>query len=62
MITSRLSRALSLAIEALDGDFRKGTIIPYISHPLGVAAIVLEYRGDEDQAIAALLMMQSKTV
>ena len=55
MITSRLSRALSLAIEAHDGDVRKGTAIPYISHPLGVASIVLEYGGDEDQAIAALL-------
>jgi len=55
MITSRLSRALSLAIEAHDGDFRKGTTIPYISHPLCVAAIVLEYGGDEDQAIAALI-------
>jgi (p)ppGpp synthase/HD superfamily hydrolase len=55
MITSRFSRAVSLAIEAHDGDFRKGTTIPYISHPLGVASIALEYGADEDQAIAALL-------
>ncbi len=55
MITTRFSRALSLAIEAHDGDFRKGTTIPYISHPLAVASIALEYGADEDQAIAALL-------
>ncbi len=55
MITSRFSQALSLAIEAHDGDFRKGTTIPYISHPLAVASIALEYGADEDQAIAALL-------
>lgn len=34
---------------------RKGTTIPYVSHLLGVAALVLEAGGDEDQAIAALL-------
>jgi len=55
MITSRFSRAVSLAVEAHDGDVRKGTTIPYISHPLAVASIALEYGADEDQAIAALL-------
>ena len=55
MITSRFSQAVSLAIEAHDGDFRKGTTIPYISHPLAVASIALEYGADEDQAITALL-------
>jgi (p)ppGpp synthase/HD superfamily hydrolase len=34
---------------------RKGTDIPYISHLLAVAALVLESGGDEDEAIAALL-------
>ncbi len=55
MITPRFSQAVSLAIQAHDGDFRKGTTIPYISHPLAVASIALEYGADEDQAIAALL-------
>jgi (p)ppGpp synthase/HD superfamily hydrolase len=55
MITDRLSKALSLAIQAHEGDFRKGTSIPYISHPMGVASIILEFGGDEDQAIAGLL-------
>ncbi|MFP5308694.1 MAG: HD domain-containing protein [Actinomycetes bacterium] len=34
---------------------RKGTQVPYVSHLLGVAALVLEHGGDEDQAIAGLL-------
>ena len=34
---------------------RKGSGIPYISHLLGVASITLEFGGDEDQAVAALL-------
>ena len=37
------------------GDVRKRTDIPYISHLLGVTALVIEHGGDEDQAIAALL-------
>jgi (p)ppGpp synthase/HD superfamily hydrolase len=37
------------------GDVRKGTDIPYISHLLGVTALVIEHGGDEDQAVAALL-------
>ena len=34
---------------------RKGKDIAYICHPLAVSALVLEARGDEDQAIAGLL-------
>lgn len=34
---------------------RKRTHIPYISHLMSVAALVLEAGGDEDQAIAGLL-------
>jgi len=34
---------------------RKGSGVPYVSHLLSVAALVLEAGGDEDQAIAALL-------
>lgn len=35
-------------------QLRKGTNIPYISHLLAVAVIVLEHGGTEDEAIAAL--------
>jgi len=34
---------------------RKGSRIPYVAHLLGVASIVLQYGGREDEAIAALL-------
>lgn len=34
---------------------RKGTDIPYISHPLAVCSLVLEAGGTETEAIAALL-------
>lgn len=55
MLTDRLAQALALAIEAHDGQKRKGTDIPYIAHPMAVAAIALEHGADEEQAMAALL-------
>lgn len=55
MLTERIAKALALAVEAHDGQKRKGTNIPYISHPMGVASIALDHGADEEQAIAALL-------
>lgn len=54
-VTARFSDAVEYARAAHDGQVRKGTAIPYISHPIAVASLVLTYGGDEDQAIAALL-------
>ena len=51
----RYGKALAYAAEKHAGQKRKGTKIPYISHPLGVASLVLEYGGSEDEVIAALL-------
>lgn len=51
----RLALADTLACEAHTGQVRKGTGIPYIEHPRGVAALVKAYGGSEDQQIAALL-------
>ena len=51
----RLHEALDYAAEVHNGQRRKGTTIPYLTHPLGVCSLVLEYGGDEDQAIAGLL-------
>jgi (p)ppGpp synthase/HD superfamily hydrolase len=51
----RFREALLLAADAHQAQRRKGTDIPYVSHLLAVAALVLEAGGDEDQAIAALL-------
>jgi (p)ppGpp synthase/HD superfamily hydrolase len=55
MLTQKLGQALALAVQAHDGQMRKGTAIPYIAHPMGVASIALEFGASEDQAIAALL-------
>ena len=51
----RLHAALDYAAEAHQAQLRKGTNTPYLSHLLGVASLVLENGGDEDQAIAGLL-------
>ena len=54
-LTNRLGEAFLYASQLHSGQKRKGTDIPYISHPLAVASIVLENGGDENEAIAALL-------
>jgi len=52
---STLSDAAALAIQAHQGQVRKGTSIPYVSHLFAVAGLVMEFGGDEEQACAALL-------
>jgi (p)ppGpp synthase/HD superfamily hydrolase len=47
--------ALAYATKAHGAQLRKGTNIPYITHPMGVASIVLDYGGTDTQAVAALL-------
>nr|MDQ2731363.1 HD domain-containing protein [Armatimonadota bacterium] len=37
------------------GQTRKGTKIPYMTHLIGVMALVIDNGGDEEQAMAALL-------
>jgi (p)ppGpp synthase/HD superfamily hydrolase len=51
----RFQEALAYAAQVHASQFRKGTSIPYIAHPLSVAALVLTDNGTEDEAIAALL-------
>jgi (p)ppGpp synthase/HD superfamily hydrolase len=55
VLTDRFDRALLYSTHVHGGQIRKGTSIPYVAHLLAVAATVLEYGGDEDLAIAALL-------
>jgi (p)ppGpp synthase/HD superfamily hydrolase len=55
VLTDRFDRALLYAIHVHGGQVRKGTNTPYVAHLLAAAATVLEYGGDEDLAIAALL-------
>lgn len=51
----RICSALSYAAEAHKEQRRKGSEVPYISHLLGVTAIVLDAGGSETEAIAAVL-------
>ena len=55
ILSERFDVALVFACQWHRKQMRKGKEVPYISHLLGVAAIVLEFDGNEDQAIAALL-------
>ena len=54
-VGKRFRDALVWAAELHEDQKRKGGDVPYVSHLIGVAAIVLEHGGDEDQAIGALL-------
>jgi (p)ppGpp synthase/HD superfamily hydrolase len=54
-ITRRFTDAVEYARIAHAAQVRKGSNIPYLYHLLGVASLVLEHEGSEDQAIAALL-------
>lgn len=54
-LTAHFDDAVTYARELHEDDRRKGTDIPYFSHLLAVASIVLDDGGDEDEAIAALL-------
>ena len=51
----RFLRAFNFAAEKHAGQTRKASTIPYIAHLMGVASLVLEFGGDEDLVIAALL-------
>lgn len=55
MLTDRFERALVHAARLHRDQRRKGSGVPYISHLLAVCALTIEYGGDEDEAIAALL-------
>jgi (p)ppGpp synthase/HD superfamily hydrolase len=55
-LSRRFSEAVTLASELHRDQYRKTSRrVPYVSHLLAVAAIVLEHGGTEDHAIAALL-------
>jgi (p)ppGpp synthase/HD superfamily hydrolase len=54
-LTERFDEAVRYARDVHAGQARKGTGTPYFGHLLGVASIVLDDGGTEDEAIAALL-------
>lgn len=55
MLTERFYDALRYAGDLHKHQLRKGEDIPYFSHLMGVASLVLEYGGDEEEAMAGLL-------
>ena len=55
ILTKRFTDAFDYARVAHAAQVRKGSSIPYLYHLLGVASLVIEFGGDEDQAIAGLL-------
>ena len=55
MLGVRFENALVYASRLHARQSRKGTKVPYVSHLLAVASLVLEDGGGEDEAIAALL-------
>lgn len=54
-LTEKFEKALVYATQLHSLQVRKQASVPYISHLLSVAALVLEDGGNEDEAIAALL-------
>jgi GTP pyrophosphokinase len=55
MLSARFEEALVYAARLHARQQRKATQVPYVAHLMSVAALVLEYGGGEDEAIAALL-------
>jgi len=53
--SSRIFKAIEVATKAHAGQFRKGTSLPYILHPLGVGRILIEYDFPEEVVIAGIL-------
>ena len=54
-LSDRFAKALQLAHQLHRDQKRKNGTVPYISHLMGVSAIVMRYGGTEDEAIAGLL-------
>ena len=55
LLSPDFAEALTFAAHLHSAQTRKGTEIPYISHLLSVAGLVIEFGVTEDEAIAALL-------
>lgn len=54
-LAGRFAEAVAYAATAHGDQVRKGTDLPYVSHLLAVAALVLEHGGSELQAVAGVL-------
>jgi (p)ppGpp synthase/HD superfamily hydrolase len=52
---AKVGEALKFAADAFARRERKGSGVPYLTHLLAVATLVMEHGGDEDQIAAAVL-------
>ena len=55
MNDEQVFKAIEFAAKAHYGQFRKGTKLPYILHPLGVAKILIEHDCSEEIVVAGIL-------
>ena len=53
--TKSFYKAVRIAGKGHENETRKGSNIPYLGHLLGVASMVIEAGGSEDQTMGALL-------
>lgn len=53
--SDRLNHAFAFAAKHHDRQVRKGTRLPYLTHPANVAVILTRYGCDEDTVIAGIL-------
>jgi len=54
-LTERIESALIFAASKHAGQTRKGSDVPYITHPVAVAMLVHQHGGGEDEVVGALL-------
>lgn len=53
--SDRINHALAFAAKHHDGQVRKGTRLPYLTHPANVAIILTRYGQPEDTVVAGIL-------
>ena len=53
--SDRINHALAFAAKHHDRQVRKGTRLPYLTHPANVAIILTRYDQDEDTVVAGIL-------
>src|SRR5438309_8239170 len=53
--SDRINHALAFAAKHHDRQVRKGTALPYLTHPANVAIILTRYGRDEETVISGIL-------
>src|SRR5438874_13827881 len=53
--SDRINHALAFAAKHHDRQVRKGTRLPYLTHPANVAIILARYDRDDDTVVAGIL-------